>query len=332
VSHDELQASLIERGFDPDAAARAAARYDPSKKPFHESTVEEVRAGDNMTGAGVSGPDVHRVEDRTIDGPFGSIPIRVYSPHEGPGAPLMVFLHGGGWMLGDLDSSDGVCRHLASEAAMIVVSIDYRKAPEHRFPVAIEECYAATEWVGAHAAELGGDPNLLAVGGDSAGGTMAAAVCVMARDRGGPPLCFQLLINPSTDYDLETPSMLENSFPPMSGPADIKWFLDRYLTSAADELDPRAMPAAASSHANLPRAFMLTAQFDILRDSGENYARLLTAAGVPARLKRYPGVAHGWFNLTAQLKRSREAMDDAVAELAQAFASRRSSEAATPRP
>ena len=331
MSHDDLRASLIERGFDPDAAARIAARYDPSKKPFHESTVEEVRAGDNMTGAGVSGPQLHRVEDRIIDGPFGPVGIRVYSPHDEPSAPLMVFLHGGGWMLGDLDSADGTCRHLASEAGMVVVSIDYRKAPEHRFPVAVEECYAATEWIGMHAAEFGGDPGLLAVGGDSAGGTMAAAVCLMARDRGGPALCFQLLINPGTDYDLECPSMIENSFPPMSVPADIKWFLGHYLTSAADELDPRAMPAVASSHANLPRAFVLTAEFDILRDSGEKYARLLAEAGVPATFKRYAGVAHGWFNLTGQLQRSREAMDDAVAELAQAFASRRA-EVASPRP
>ena len=331
MSHDDLTASLIERGFDPDAAARIAARYSPSRKPFHQSTVEEVRAGDNMTGAGVSGPQLHRVEDRTIDGPFGPIPIRVYSPHDEPGTPLMVYLHGGGWMLGDLDSADAICRHLASEARMVVASIDYRKAPEHSFPVAVEECYAATEWISRHAAELGGDPSVLAVGGDSAGGTMAAAVCLMARDRGGPALCFQLLINPGTDYDLECQSMVENSFLPMSVPADIKWFFDHYLTDASDELDPRAFPAVASSHANLPRAFVLTAQFDILRDSGERYARLLTDAGVPARLKRYPGVAHGWVNLAGQLRRSREAMDDAVAELAQAFAAHRAREVASPR-
>jgi acetyl esterase len=232
---------------------------------------------------------------------------------------MLVYLHGGGWMLGSLDSADAVCRFLSCEADCIVASIGYRLAPEHRFPVAIEESYAMTAWLASHADELGGDAARVAIAGDSAGGTMAAAICVMARDRGGPRLVFQLLINPATDVDADRPSMSENAFPPLSSRDDVMWFLERYLRGAEDLLDPRALPARAASHSGLPGAFVLTAEFDILRDGAEAYADRLRAAGVPASYKRYPGMTHGFFDHTTVLEQSREAMTDAVSALREAF-------------
>jgi len=277
-------------------------------------TLAEVREGDHMDRA-ARGPDVDAIVDASVEGAYGEIPVRIYRPRGTSAAPILIWMHGGGWVLGGIDSADTSCRHLAAEAGVVVVSVGYRKAPEHPFPVAIEECYTVAEWGDHNAGSLGGDSTRLAVGGDSAGGTMAAAICLMARDRGGPRLLFQLLVNPAPDFDLGRPSMVENAFPPMSGPADIRWFLDQYLREESDFCDERAMPACAASHAGLPRAFVLTAEFAILRDAGESYAELLRAAGVAARAKRYRGVAHGFFNLTGELRRSREAMDDAVAEL-----------------
>jgi acetyl esterase len=309
-----MEADLLARGFDADAASRIAAAHAVPSRPFHEMTLEEVRAGDFMDRA-ASGPDVASIVDASVEGSYGEIPVRIYRPGAASAAPVLIWMHGGGWVVGGIESADTTCRHLASEAGVVVVSVGYRKAPEHPFPVAVEECYSVAKWAGSNAQSLGGDSNRLAVGGDSAGGTMAAAICLMARARFGPGLVFQLLVNPAADFDLERPSMVENAFPPMSGPADIRWFLELYLREERDFSDERAMPARAASHARLPRAFVLTAEFDILRDGGEAYAELLSAAGVPARAKRYRGVAHGFFNLTSELRRSREAMDDAVAEL-----------------
>jgi acetyl esterase len=325
---ESLFAELIDRGFDDDAARLLALGHADPHKPFHQMTVEEVRAGDHISQT-ISGPDIDRVKELCVAGDYGSILVRAYIPEGADPAPVVVWLHGGGWVLGDLDSADTTCRHLAAEAKAMILSVDYRKAPEFRFPVAVEECYAVVDWAASHGAQIGGDPSRIAVGGDSAGGTMAAAICLMARARGGPRLAFQLLVNPSPDADYGRPSMRENAFAPMSVPADIRWFLDKYLRDERDLFDERAVPASASSHADLPRAFVLTAEFDILRDGGEAYGEALRAAGVQVRAKRYAGVAHGFFNLTGDLRRSREAMTDAIAELRDALGTAGASDVAS---
>ncbi|MGC1678392.1 MAG: alpha/beta hydrolase [Candidatus Binataceae bacterium] len=267
-------------------------------------------------------PEVYSVEDRAIAGPHGLIPIRVYTPAEArtPMGILMYF-HGGGWVLGNLDTHDIVCRDLANGAGCVVVSVDYRLAPEHKFPAAPNDCYAATKWAASNAAALGADASKIAVGGDSAGGNLATAVALMARDRGGPRLCFQLLFYPALSAANDTPSQREfaaDGF--VLSRADMEWFWNHYLDSPADAKNPLACPNLASSLAGLPPALVLTASHDPLRDEGEAYAAAMRKAGVTVTLTRYDGVTHGFISFAALLDKGKQGLAQASAALRAAFA------------
>jgi acetyl esterase len=230
--------------------------------------------------------------------------------------PVVVYFHGGGWVIGSIETHDAPCRELANRSGAIVVSVEYRMAPEHPFPAAPEDCYAATAWVADHAAEFGGDPARLAVAGDSAGGNLAAVVALMTRERNGPPLRFQLLIYPAVDARMGYASIDENSTGYFLTKADMHWFYGHY---GADPSDWRASPLLAPDHSGLPPALVLTAEYDPLRDEGEAYARKLQEAGVPVTLRRYDGQIHGFTIMTAAVDRACEAVNQAAADLRQAL-------------
>jgi acetyl esterase len=262
---------------------------------------------------------VGQVADRTIPGPGGTIPIRIYRPH-GPGPfPVFVNFHGGGWVIGDLDTADAVCRDICRSAGCVVVSVDYRLAPEHPFPAAVEDSLAAVHWVADHMAELGGN-GALAVGGESAGGNLAAVVCQRVRDEGGPAIRFQLLLYPVVDCDLDRPSYRENGQGYLLELETMRWFWDHYVPNPGDRVHPQASPLRAPSLADLPPALVVTAEFDPLRDEGEAYAAALQAAGTPAEAVRYDGLVHD-FCATAQLfAASRGGFDHACRALRAALA------------
>lgn len=262
---------------------------------------------------------VAHVEDRAVPGPAGDIPVRVYRPRDDPGLPVLVWFHGGGWTIGSLETHDNTCRSLANAVACVVVSVDYRLAPEHRFPAAADDSFAATQWVAAHASEIGGDPKRIAVGGDSAGGNLAAVVSILARDAGGPDLAFELLVYPVTDHEFESPSMRENATGYFLELESMRWFYNQYLRDERDGADWRFSPVRAADLAGLPPAFVLTAEFDPLRDQGETYARKLEAAGVPVEQRRYDGVFHGFFGMRELMEPAQAAFDHVTKALRSAL-------------
>lgn len=256
------------------------------------------------------------VANRTIPGPAGEIPIRVYTPAgEGPFGVLM-YLHGGGWVIGDLDTHDYTCRSLCDEAAVLVVSVDYRLAPEHRFPAAVDDCWAALNWLAINAPEFGGDPNRIAVGGDSAGGNLAAVLALMARDAGGPELKAQLLVYPAVDlspgHTDRYPSLTENSEGYLLTLDSMNWFGEQYLNNEAERMDWRVSPMLAQNHAGLPQAMVITAGFDPLRDEGTAYAEKLRHSGVSTDLLHYPTTIHTMFQLGAVIPAGAEAVSAAA--------------------
>jgi acetyl esterase len=244
--------------------------------------------------------------------------VRVYHPSPGDTLPVLMYMHGGGWSIGGVWTSDEACRVLATRVPCVVVSVEYRLAPEHKFPAAFDDAYHVATWLAKAADEIGGDPARIAVGGDSAGANLAAAVSVHARDEGGPRILAQVLAYPMTKYDPTLPSLTENADAPMLKAGDVSWFLGQYLRGEADRTDPRALPANAASLAGLPPALILTAEYDPLRDDGEAFGQALTQAGTPATVTRYPGAFHGFFTMT-NLNRGQQALADAAAYLAQAF-------------
>jgi acetyl esterase len=259
------------------------------------------------------------VEDRKIPGPAGEIPVRIYRPDGKAPLPALVYFHGGGWVIGSLETHDGSCRDLANRVGCVVVSVDYRLAPEHRYPAAAEDCFAATKWVAANAAALGVDPKRIAIGGDSAGGNLAAAVALMARDRRGPALRHQLLIYPVTDADFTRASYRENAEGYLLTTQAMEWFWGHYVPEAAQRKEPYAAPLQAKDLAGLPPAFVITAEYDPLRDEGEAYAKRLQEAGVRTTLKRYDGAIHGFFAMGLLAEVARTAVADAVVALRSAL-------------
>jgi acetyl esterase len=258
--------------------------------------------------------------DRSVPGPAGEIPLRVYAPAVGRALPGIVYFHGGGFVIGNLDSHDGTCRALANAAGCAVVSVDYRLAPEHRFPAAPEDCYAALRFVAERGGELGIDPQRLAVAGDSAGGNLAAATALLARERRGPDLRFQLLVYPVADHRFDTPSYRDNAEGYFLTAAMMRWFWGHYLERPEHGDDPIASPLRAKDLAGLPPALVITAEYDPLRDEGEAYAARLRDAGVAAELRRYDGQIHGFFSLFDALDDGRAAIDHAGAVLRAALA------------
>ena len=255
---------------------------------------------------------VDRVENRTLPRPAGQIPIRVYAPAANASSPLPVlaFFHGGGWVTGDLDTHDSACRGLANRGRCLVVAVDFRCAPEHRFPAALEDCWAAVEWLARKGAELGADPARLAVGGDSAGGNLAASVALRARTRGGPLLAAQLLIYPVLDFDLETASYRDNATGYGLTRDSMRWYWEQYLGEQASEVSAEAAPLRASDHSGLPPALVITCELDPLLDEGIAYARKLAAAGVPVEHVTERGMIHGYFRMAGVIARARKSWDD----------------------
>jgi acetyl esterase len=266
-----------------------------------------------------AGPEVAKVEDRLIPGPGVELPVRIYTPEGSGPFPILVWYHGGGWVVGDLDTADPTARHLAVGAGCVVVSVDYRLAPETKFPGAADDCYAATVWAAQHATRLNGDPSRIAVGGDSAGGNLAAAVALMARDRGGLSLVFQLLVYPVTARDFETASYRQNAEGYNLTLDGMRWYWEQYLQGSDDATNPYAAPMAARDLKGLPPALVITAEYDPLCDEGEAFAKRLQAAGVATTCKRYDGMIHGFFGMPAVLDQGKQAIADACAALRQAF-------------
>jgi acetyl esterase len=261
-----------------------------------------------------------RVEDRAIDGPAGPIGLRIYWPPTDPGSsaapPVVVFFHGGGFVMGDLDTHDGTCRQHAVGAGAVVVSVDYRLAPEHPYPAAVEDAWAATAWAADNGVEMGADATRLAVAGDSAGGNIAAVVAQQARDRNGPPLAFQLLWYPSTLWDISLPSFTENATAPILDTGAIAAF-SRWYAGEVDMSDPPAgiAPGRAKSLAGLPPAYIGVAGHDPLRDDGIRYGELLSAAGVPVEVHNADTMVHGYLGYAGVVPAATAGMDRGLAAL-----------------
>jgi len=309
--------------LDPQAKAVLDQFASMGGQQLHEMSVAQARELIlGMVALAGEPESVARIENRTVPGPTGEIPVRIYTPVGTAPFPVLVYFHGGGWVIGNLDTHDGICRSLANRVGCLVVSVDYRLAPEHRFPAAPEDCYAATRWLAEHAGSLGGDKGRIAVGGDSAGGNLAAVVALMARDRGGPKLAFQLLVYPATDTDFETRSYRENSEGYFLTRADMVWFWNHYAPRDEDRRNPYAAPLRAASLRGLPPALVITAEFDPLCDDGNAYAARLREDGVPVRLSQQDGLIHGFFQMGAVIDRGRASVDEASRALKDAFATR----------
>ena len=286
--------------------------------PLHELSPREARANEMLVLE--PGPEMFRVDDMTIPGPAGDLPIRLYQPVEADAGPALVWFHGGGWVLGNIDMDDGTCRRIAQRAGCRVVSVEYRLAPEAKFPAAPEDCYVAVEWLSEHGDSIGVEGHTLAVGGDSVGGTLAAAVCQMARDRGGPAIRHQLMVCPVMDRDFSTASYLEcgNSYRPTTHL--MKWFWNHYLDDPADASDPRAAPLQTRNFSNLPPATIIIAEYDVLRNEGEEYGARLEEAGVDATVSRYDGTIHLLVLLADRIDKGQLALDQLAAALRAALA------------
>jgi len=250
-------------------------------------------------------------EDRTIPGPAGPIPVRVFSSGEPDPRPLVAFFHGGGWVFGDLDSYDSMCRSLARAAGAVVVSVDYRLAPESPFPAGFEDCWAATRWLASSGQDVGGDAARLAVAGDSAGGNLAAAVALRARDEAGPTLRAQLLMYPALDPSMSSASYEENAEDPFLSRGEMEWSWPRYLGGMTGAPDPYAAPAYAADLAGVAPAVILVAGHDPLRDEGVAYAERLRSAGVPTELELYEDMVHGFLSFSRSLDVARKGLEDA---------------------
>ena len=288
----------------------------------HTLAVETARAQYEARIALMAPPaEIASMREQMIDRPGGELRIRTYTPYGSGLFPLLVFFHGSGFVLCSLDTHDGMCRNLCAGAECVVASVDYRLAPEHKYPAGINDCLLATRWAAAHAAELGADARRIAVGGDSAGGNMAAVTALRVRDEGGPALCGQLLLYPVTDYHTPgTPSYEENAEGYGLTRETMKWFWDHYLTNPSEGTLPHASPLRAADFSGLPPALVITAEYDPLRDEGELYADGLKRAGVPTRLSRYNGVNHGFMFWVGLVDKASAAMNETGHWLRNVFA------------
>jgi acetyl esterase len=296
--------------LDPDAAAVFKAFQEAGRPAYETLSPAEARAF-YLQARFVTNPEppaLQSVAPLAIPSPAGSIPARIYTPlHPRTAnglASCLVFFHGGGWVIGDLDSHDVVCRKIADEGRLVVISVDYRLAPEHKFPAAVDDAIAATKWIAGHAKQLGIDASRLMVGGDSAGGNLAAVVAIAARDGDSPAIAGQVLIYPATDFALTHPSHREPGTSILLTHTVIPWFRGHYLNGATDIDDWRASPARATTFAGLPPAYVLTAGADPLRDEGDEYAQRLKQAGVPVTYRTFPGQFHGFFTMGKLLQQA----------------------------
>src|SRR5262245_57134263 len=297
------------------ASAGAPPRHTLSPNVVRQAEAAELRLEQVQT---IPEP-VGRVENKALASSATQIPIRVYTPHGFGPFPIVVYFHGGGWVLCNLNTHDPICRSVANGAGCVVVAVDYRLAPEHRFPAAPEDCYAATCWVADHLEDLNGDTAHLAVAGDSAGGNLAAVVAQMARDQGGPAVSFQCLVYTITDLRMTSASYEENATAPFLTRDDMIWFRSHYLRDAQDITNPLASPLLAEDLHGLPPAIIVTAEYDPLRDEGERYGALLQAAGGEAIVRRQDGLPHGFLGLDRVSDRAKAAKEDTILALRHAL-------------
>ncbi len=286
---------------------------------LNDMPVADARAMYRMMRPAAPDLEVAKVQDRSIPGPAGAIPTRIYTPAGDGPFPILVYLHGGGWVIGDLETADAISREFCQRVGCVVVSVDYRLAPEHRFPAAVDDSYAATKWVADNAAALNGNANKLAVAGESAGANLAAVVSHMARDGKGPAIAYQLLAYPVTGADFTTGSYRANAEGYLLTRAGMEWFWNTYCPNVADRTNPLATPLNAKNFAKLPPALIMTAEFDPLRDEGEAYAGKLKSAGVAVEYIRFDGLIHDFLAMSRQLSASKPGMDKAVSGLRNVF-------------
>ncbi|MDQ6697523.1 MAG: alpha/beta hydrolase [Actinomycetota bacterium] len=263
--------------------------------------------------------EVAVVENRSVHGPNGEVPVRVYTPAGSGPFGVLVWIHGGGWVIGDLDTADPTARKLCAAAEVVVVSVDYGLAPEHPSPAPLQDCWAVVQWVADHATEIGGDSKRLAVGGDSAGGNLAAVVAQKAVADGGPHIALQALVYPATDLTLSHPSVIENGEGYFLTAKGMAWFTAHYL-SGADPRQPELSPLFADDVSGVAPAVVITAEFDPLRDEGEAYAAKLEAAGVAVTSRRYDGMVHGFFSMGSITPVADQAVELVVGALRTAMA------------
>lgn len=310
----------------PQAQAIRDARACQGVPQLYTLSVEEARKADleSIRSAAGNGERVWSVSETTFPAsPDVELPVRIYRPRIDAGdegaIPIVLYFFGGGWTVGGIDTADGIARTLANAVPAVVVVPGYRLAPEHRFPAAVEDCYAALLWTVDQASSFGGEPGRVAVAGDSAGGNLAAAVALLNRDRGGPPLAGQALVYPNTDFTAADESLRENTDPWLFNATSVAWYRDNYLSRPEDALDPRASPLLAPHLGGLPSAIVLTAEYDPLRDQAERYARALAEAGVDVERTRYDGMVHGFFTMTGAVDAARQAQTQLAAALRRWF-------------
>ncbi|SBT66354.1 acetyl esterase [Micromonospora sediminicola] len=306
--------------LDPQVLAWRAARAATGAAPLYTQTLAEARAADLAAiraGSGAVEP-VAEVRDTQVPGPGGPLPVRIHRPPGDGPLPTLVWFFGGGWTLGSVDTADGICRRLVNLAGCQTVTVGYRLAPEHPFPAAVEDCHAGLRHVAARADEFRVDPDRLAVGGDSAGGNLAAAVTLLARADGGPRLAAQVLVYPNTDQRPgERPT--DDEDPLLFNRHSVRWYRDHYLADPGDAAHPLASPLLAENLSGLPPALVVTAGHDPLRAEGRRYAERLREAGVPTETADYPGMVHGFFVMPGVFDAGREAQERAAAFLRERF-------------
>ena len=310
--------------LDPQAQAVLDLVIKSGRPAYHTLSPKEARQlfRETRPASTPTPPQIGAVTNVLAETAVGTIPVRTYRPAGVDAAtplPTLVYFHGGGWVIGDLDTHDVLCRQLVGEAGLMVVAVDYRLAPEHKFPAAVDDAWAATRWVVANAGRLGVDTQRVAVGGDSAGGNLAAVVALMARDAGAPSIALQVLLYPVTDVGTETGSYRAFADGYMLTRDGMRWFFDHYLASKDQESDWRVSPLRAKSLAGLPPALIVTAGFDPLRDEGEAYARALRDAGVRVDYACYGGMVHGFAPMGKLIETGNRAVSHIAGSLREAL-------------
>lgn len=308
--------------LDPQAEALLKQLMDAGAQPFETLTPAEGRvAALAFQALGGEPEDVANIEYQFIPGPTADLPAWIYRPDDttAGSSPGLIYFHGSGWVVGNIGVFDLVNRALANRTGCVVIAVNYQKAPEHKFPIPFDDCHAATQWVFDNASELGLDAGRIGVIGDSAGGNLAAAVTLRARDENGPRLACQVLVYPAVQYGWDSPSAVANAEGYLLQRASMEYFWKHYVKSASDGTNPYCSPLAAEDHSGLPPAFIACAEFDPLRDDGRNYAEKLKAAGVPVEFRLYEGMIHGFFWMSGVLEQSKVLIDDIGREVRSAL-------------
>jgi len=308
--------------LDPQAEALLKDLKDSGAQPFETMTPAEARVA--VLGSkdlGGEPEDVDGVDQRFIPGPTADLPVWIYRPVRGGARPLpgLIYFHGSGWVVANIGVCDSFSRSLANRTGCVVVAVNYQKAPEHKFPVPLDDCYAATRWVFDNASALGLDRGRIGVIGDSAGGNLAAAVTLQARDENGPQLAYQVLIYPAVQYGWDTPSALANAEGFLLQRASMEYFWNHYVRNPRDGMNPYCSPLVAEDHSGLPPALIVSAEFDPLCDDGRNYADKLAAAGVSVKFRLYKGMIHGFLRMAGVLDQSKALLDEIGREVKSAL-------------